>query len=168
MATSVERKSCGFLGCESASNQRCSRCKNIYYCSIKHQKEDWLSHKQYCVSLKSATEAAIERATISCNNFTDSSGSSSSHRREEKSVATTQNKSAPEEFLTEDEATTKGTTEGESEKRTGRCMFCGEELILGSEDDAVNHMRECVALQEQLASKDQFTIPTMLREQNNL
>ena len=58
--------------------------------------------------------------------------------------------------------------EKESEKRTGRCMFCGEELVLGSEDDAVNHMRVCPALQEQLASKDQFTIPTMLREQNNL
>lgn len=43
-------------------------------------------------------------------------------------------------------------------------MFCGEQLTLGSEDEAVEHMRVCVALQEQLASKDQFTLPTVVKE----
>ena len=59
-------------------------------------------------------------------------------------------------------------TTGESGKRQSRCMFCGEELVLESEDDAIDHMKECPALQEQLASSDQFTIPKALREENNL
>lgn len=53
-------------------------------------------------------------------------------------------------------------------KRQSRCMFCGEELVLGSEEDAVDHMRVCVALQEQLESPDQFTIPKALREKNKI
>jgi hypothetical protein len=43
-------------------------------------------------------------------------------------------------------------------------MFCGEEQQLRSEEDAVAHMRVCSSLQEQLASKDQFTIPEVLRK----
>jgi hypothetical protein len=43
-------------------------------------------------------------------------------------------------------------------------MFCGENLILSSEDEAVDHMRVCPALQEQLQSKDQFTVPSMIKE----
>ena len=52
----------------------------------------------------------------------------------------------------------------EESSRICRCMFCGEELLIGSEEEAVNHMRVCTALQEQLQSKDQFTIPSMLKE----
>lgn len=55
-------------------------------------------------------------------------------------------------------------TSSESDKRTCRCMFCGKELLLSSEDEATDHMRVCVALQEQLASKDQFTIPTEVQQ----
>jgi hypothetical protein len=43
-------------------------------------------------------------------------------------------------------------------------MFCGEVLILSSEEEAVNHMRVCPALQEQLESKAQFTVPSMIQE----
>ncbi len=50
------------------------------------------------------------------------------------------------------------------QKRECRCMFCGESLMLESEEEAMNHMMECCALQEQLASKDQFTIPSMFKE----
>jgi hypothetical protein len=52
----------------------------------------------------------------------------------------------------------------ESGKKISRCMFCGEEVILASEEEAVEHMRNCSALQEQLDSKEQFTIPSKLRE----
>eukprot|EP01038_Epipyxis_sp_PR26KG_P010785 gene10785-14481_t len=52
----------------------------------------------------------------------------------------------------------------EKESRNCRCMFCGENLILNSEEESVNHMRVCVALQEQLASKEQFTIPSILKD----
>jgi hypothetical protein len=43
-------------------------------------------------------------------------------------------------------------------------MFCGEQVQMRSEEEAVDHMRQCPALQEQLASKDQFTIPSMLKD----
>lgn len=46
-------------------------------------------------------------------------------------------------------------------------MFCGDELVLGSEEEAIDHMRVCPALQEQLQSKDQFTVPTMIKERMN-
>src|SRR5207247_1556631 len=35
--------------CFSKDNlQRCSRCKNIYYCGAKHQAEHWEDHKIKC------------------------------------------------------------------------------------------------------------------------
>ena len=103
-----------------------------------------------------------ENVGIGCDHFAGSSSSISGDV--EKSEEEESMSGAP----SEGDTSTNCNAEKESEKRTSRCMFCGEELILASEDDAVNHMRVCPALQEQLASKDQFTIPTMLREQNNL
>ena len=47
-------------------------------------------------------------------------------------------------------------------KRECRCMFCGQMLLLGSEDEAVNHMRECDALQKQLSGQSEFTLPKEL------
>lgn len=55
-------------------------------------------------------------------------------------------------------------TESDVVKKQCRCMFCGDQLVLGSEEEAVDHMRVCPALQEQLASKDQFTVPSMVRK----
>jgi hypothetical protein len=51
------------------------------------------------------------------------------------------------------------------QKKVCRCMFCGKELILNSEEAAIDHMRICDALQEQLSSKEQFTIPAALKNQ---
>lgn len=50
------------------------------------------------------------------------------------------------------------------EKRECRCMFCGDILLLKSEDEAVDHMRVCPSLQEQLRSDQQFTIPSCLNK----
>ena len=47
-------------------------------------------------------------------------------------------------------------------------MFCGNELVLSSEDEAIEHMKVCSSLQEQLASKDQFTIPSVIRNKCNI
>ena len=30
------------------SNYKCSKCKKVFYCSKKCQKEDWKSHKKIC------------------------------------------------------------------------------------------------------------------------
>lgn len=38
---------CGFCSKDSA-NQRCSRCKEVFYCDATCQKEHWQDHKVYC------------------------------------------------------------------------------------------------------------------------
>ena len=43
-------------------------------------------------------------------------------------------------------------------------MFCGESIVMRTEEDGHKHMMECPALQEQLNSSDQFTIPKVLRD----
>lgn len=42
-------------------------------------------------------------------------------------------------------------------------MFCGENMVLSNEEEAVDHMKVCPALQEQLTSTDQFTIPKSIQ-----
>mmetsp|Transcript_19945 Transcript_19945/g.28666 ORF Transcript_19945/g.28666 Transcript_19945/m.28666 type:complete len:114 (-) Transcript_19945:152-493(-) len=49
------------------------------------------------------------------------------------------------------------------EMRSCRCMFCGEALTLSSEEAAVEHMKVCPALQEQLNDDKQFTLPESMR-----
>lgn len=73
-------------------------------------------------------------------------------------------KPAPEIIASPQAEQTKGPTSTEGDKRHCRCMFCGEALVFGSEEEAIDHMRVCVALQEQLASKEQFTVPAMVKE----
>ena len=146
-------KICNYPGCVSVSAQRCSRCKEVYYCSADHQKMDWGSHKTSCtappakrVEKKCEVEKKISDVEVKgVNNIKDgiSSGGSSAKIGDP-------------------------TTTEESGKRQSRCMFCGEELVLESEDDAIDHMKECPALQEQLASSDQFTIPKALWFRNRI
>ena len=156
--TITETNYCSFPGCDEASSQRCSRCKKVYYCSVDHQKNHWKTHKVYCGKI--TTTAKIDAITAVSSSSTPSNDEATAPLDQERKT---------DSALNAFEATTDGaTTEGGIEKRSSRCMFCGEELVLSSEDEAVDHMRVCVALQEQLASKDQFTIPTMLREKNNL
>lgn len=54
---------------------KCSRCKEVYYCSKACQGQDWKNHKQSCVSCpkkKSATSSSRGKSTVSS---TVSSGS---------------------------------------------------------------------------------------------
>lgn len=45
-----------------------------------------------------------------------------------------------------------------------RCMFCGEEMLLTSEEEAIKHMETCLPLQEQLNdTTHQFTLPESLK-----
>ena len=45
------------------------------------------------------------------------------------------------------------------ESRSCRCMFCGQVIIVSSEEEAIQHMSECSLLQEQLNGEGQFTVP---------
>jgi hypothetical protein len=40
-------------------------------------------------------------------------------------------------------------------------MFCGDEMVLTSEEEAIEHMKVCSALQEQLNDDRQFTLPNL-------
>ncbi|GMH78502.1 hypothetical protein TrST_g6495, partial [Triparma strigata] len=40
---------CGFPGCSKPAPLKCSRCKEVRYCSKKHQKTHWKLHKKLCV-----------------------------------------------------------------------------------------------------------------------
>lgn len=48
------------------------------------------------------------------------------------------------------------------EIRRCRCMFCGKELLLKSEAEAIQHMNECCYLQEQLMNDGPIVIPKEL------
>lgn len=34
--------------CDKTSNQRCGRCRSIFYCSVDHQRQHWSQHKPNC------------------------------------------------------------------------------------------------------------------------
>ena len=116
---------CGVLGCMQIAKLRCSRCKSQHYCSAKHQRADWSSHRRVCRTME----------------------------EKEKSKDKVWPPNAPEN---------EGI--GGDGSRQSRCFFCGEIILMKDEFDAQLHMQECPALQEQLASKDQFTIPKALRD----
>ena len=61
---------CGRNGCTEMKNLKaCSRCKNRWYCSVEHQKEDWKSHKKVCVPVISTAAP-----TTAASNTTEASG----------------------------------------------------------------------------------------------
>ena len=140
-------KYCSYPDCKAVSTQRCSRCKKVYYCSVEHQKENWKTHKIQCSSSDSTQGLKLEK-------------------NEDVTSAKYKGDAIPSDNEFVKDTDSAGSDVGG--KRQSRCMFCGEQLVLESEDDAVDHMRTCPALQEQLASSDQFTIPTMLRKENNI
>lgn len=131
---------CSEPSCGIEASLRCSKCKSVYYCSELHQRQHWKVHKLCCGKTPSGDRSQQEVP-------------SSSHQK-----SGTSTNSSPEN--------TASTISSPSsiEQRSCRCMFCGETLILSSEDEAVDHMRVCPALQEQLQSKDQFTVPSMIKE----
>ncbi|KAL1497646.1 hypothetical protein ABEB36_008569 [Hypothenemus hampei] len=36
--------------CKNSCKTKCSKCKLVYYCSVEHQKEHWIEHKEHCKS----------------------------------------------------------------------------------------------------------------------
>jgi hypothetical protein len=52
----------------------------------------------------------------------------------------------------------------QKEVKECRCMFCGESMVLGSEEEAIAHMEVCPSLQEQLNdTENQFTLPSSMK-----
>lgn len=46
-------ESCSVCMKKTETMKRCSRCKNVRYCSVECQKEDWIKqHKEVCASIK--------------------------------------------------------------------------------------------------------------------
>jgi hypothetical protein len=130
------QNTCAAENCSLPAPFQCSRCKLTYYCSAEHQKQDWKTHK----NTKCKTKVS------------DPTTSSATSPPKAPSQGTPQKAS-------------KGSTTNSGETRQSRCMFCGENIIMTCESDAVKHMETCVALQEQLGKpEEQFTIPKALRE----
>lgn len=125
---------CGLIFCENKANYLCSKCKYVRYCSRDHQLEDWSAHKISCkIQIKD-----LKKNSSICN--------VSKSTNPGPGIDCDNNSSTIE-----------------NDVRICRCMFCGEELKLESEGEAINHMRVCTALQEQFAGEGQFTIPSILR-----
>lgn len=134
---------CSEPSCGSEASLRCSKCKSVYYCSESHQRQHWKVHKLCCG--KAPTEDHSIQSEVPSSSLQKSSTSTHSPPPTNSSGSTLSSTTP-------------------TEQRSCRCMFCGENLILSSEDEAVDHMRVCPALQEQLQSKDQFTVPSMIKE----
>eukprot|EP01033_Poteriospumella_lacustris_P024738 gene24738-gene21409 len=132
---------CSEPSCGSEASLRCSKCKSVYYCSESHQRQHWKVHKLCCG--KALTEDHSSQSEVP----------SSSHQWSGALTDNPPNSSGGSPLA----------PSTSTEQRSCRCMFCGENLILSSEDEAVDHMRVCPALQEQLLSKDQFTVPSMIK-----
>lgn len=157
-------------------NQRCSRCKKTYYCSAEHQKGHWQLHKGVCIASTLKIEPKLTVPSTDSNSSTDSNKNSSSSSNNNSSSSSSGNNNKSSKLNDQKDASSdqnqgnekEKTASDEQEKKTVRCMFCGDQLILASEEEAVDHMRVCVALQEQLESKDQFTIPKKIREEKKI
>eukprot|EP01041_Mallomonas_annulata_P000693 gene693-1323_t len=124
---------CSYSKCQLTASERCSRCRSYYYCSRDHQLLDWNSHKRTC------TEISLSAVT----------------KREKTEPCMTKESQQNDK--------TESSNLSSDEMRECRCMFCGKMLLLKSEEEACQHMRECIDLQEQLTSKNDFEIPSSIK-----
>ena len=123
---------------------------------------DWKYHKVVCknarvtVSVETSSAQPIQPLT---------STESEISRKSEPDTVETSSVQAKSVQHTHAENATSGKSEPDDKvQKYCRCMFCGEQLLLSSEDEAIEHMEVCSSLQEQLASKDQFTVPSVIKD----
>jgi hypothetical protein len=140
---------CGYCG--NSSTQICSQCKSISYCNTDHQKLHWSAHKLSCKKIKAEREQQHKQLPLE-RPFEEIFEAEKDTRRGENEICS--QKQSKEESSRNQEGGT---------KRSCRCMFCGDELVLGSEEEAIMHMETCPALQEQLNDSRQFTLPESIK-----
>ncbi|XP_003693098.2 SET domain-containing protein SmydA-8-like isoform X1 [Apis florea] len=63
----MESQTCVICGGHSV--HKCSACENVYYCSKKHQKEDWKKHSKVCKSFKLAENPSLGRHYVATRNI---------------------------------------------------------------------------------------------------
>lgn len=49
--------------CETETKNSCSNCKQVFYCSVEHQKQDWKNHKKNCHPYKVPQQQPTELTT---------------------------------------------------------------------------------------------------------
>ena len=79
------RKPCKVCG-QGGQTLRCARCKIVYYCSKKHQQEDWANHKKFCKKPKvdnSGSDGELNKVNKSIKNKL-SSGIGSNNERSDR------------------------------------------------------------------------------------
>jgi len=148
---------CVYENCHNEGRFQCSRCKKSFYCCQQHQKHHWKIHKIDCKNSITIANSNSCRRKLSNDRIDRYAGEGSLFDENKKYDDYKSNNT--------DNIDDKKNDNNDNDcdnKRICRCMFCGEELLLGSEDEAIKHMSICNALQEQLSSNHQFTIPTTI------
>ena len=52
LVTNIKKLTCYTCHTYRGKMKKCGKCQQIYYCSIKCQKENWLEHKKICIAKK--------------------------------------------------------------------------------------------------------------------
>ena len=68
--TLPQPKSCNTCQAHKDELLRCTRCKDVYYCNVDCQKQDWPSHKLKCSKSSSKIQTVKEEDLNGMNEFT--------------------------------------------------------------------------------------------------
>lgn len=60
VVTDPDQCTCQKCGKSDQGYQRCSKCKEVYYCSRECQKDDWKTHKKICGSLSALLDVTVQ------------------------------------------------------------------------------------------------------------
>lgn len=156
---------CVYDNCSNEGKFQCSRCKKSFYCCQDHQKYHWKIHKIHCKNMITLTPSnGNNDICINSNCNSNRSNGNDNIIVDEKKINNNYNQKNDNNSNVSKDCNIDNVKDAiDDDKRICRCMFCGEEMLLDSEDEAIKHMNICIALQEQLSSSQQFTIPTTIQ-----
>lgn len=55
--------------CEQPAPFKCTACKTVFYCGVKHQKEDWHNHKSQCRPFTISESLELGRYLVATRNI---------------------------------------------------------------------------------------------------